>query len=76
MAEEFGDMLFTCVSIGRRLGLDCETALRAASAKFERRFSAVEEALEQTGSSPAQASLEQMDRIWDQIKAGEKQSPG
>jgi MazG family protein len=74
MAEEFGDMLFTAVSIGRRLGLDCETALREANAKFERRFKAVEDQLQKTNASLEQVSLEQMDRLWDQIKAAEKRS--
>jgi MazG family protein len=74
MAEEFGDMLFTAVSIGRRLGLDCETALREANAKFERRFNAVEDQLQKTNASLEQVSLEQMDRLWDQIKAAEKRS--
>jgi ATP diphosphatase len=74
MAEEFGDLLFTAVCIGRRLGIDCETALRAANAKFERRFNAVEDELRRTDTAIEQASLEQMGRAWDQVKAAEKSS--
>jgi ATP diphosphatase len=74
ISEEFGDLLFTVVCIGRRLGLDGETALRAASAKFERRFNAVEDELEKINSRVEDASLEQMDQLWDRIKAAEKSS--
>ena len=73
-AEEFGDLLFVMVNLGRHLGLDAEDALRHANAKFTRRFNYVEEQLEVRGSSLDQASLEQMDAIWDEIRARDKQA--
>lgn len=69
--EEVGDLLFACVNLARHAGVDAETALREASAKFERRFRAVEARLAAEGSTPQQAGLEAMDRHWDAIKAAE-----
>lgn len=73
-AEEFGDLLFVMVNLGRHLGLDAEDALRHANAKFTRRFNYVEEQLEARGSSLGEATLEQMDAIWDEIRARDKQT--
>jgi ATP diphosphatase len=71
-AEEFGDLLFVMVNLGRHLGLDAEDALRHANSKFTRRFSCLEEILEARGSSLDEATLEQMDAIWDEIRARDK----
>ena len=71
--EEFGDLLFVMVNLGRHLGVDAEQALRAANAKFTRRFGAVEDALTAEGRSPKDSTLEEMDRLWDAAKAAEKQ---
>jgi ATP diphosphatase len=68
MEEEFGDFLFAVANVGRHLGIDPEHALRAANAKFEHRFHAVEEALAQRGKAPADSSLEEMDALWDEAK--------
>jgi ATP diphosphatase len=71
-AEEFGDMLFVMVNLGRHLGLDAEDALRRANTKFTRRFNYIEDKLEAKGSSVDQANLEDMDKIWNEIRQREK----
>ena len=70
-AEEMGDVLFACVNLARRLGADPEDALRAANAKFERRFRRVEALLAAAGRTPEQAGLEETDRLWEQAKLEE-----
>jgi tetrapyrrole methylase family protein/MazG family protein/ATP diphosphatase len=72
IAAELGDVLFCVVNVCRYLNVDPETALRATNAKFERRFGYVEERLREQGRSPDDASLEEMDRLWDEGKAREK----
>ena len=72
VAEEYGDMLFAVANLARHLKLDPETALRAANAKFERRFKAVEDKLRAAGKAPGQSSLAEMDALWDQTKAEER----
>lgn len=71
IAEEFGDLLFVMANIGRHLGIDPEASLRAANAKFVRRFAYIEAALGAEGRSPEQSTLEEMDRLWDEAKAAE-----
>lgn len=71
-AGEIGDLLFAAVNLARHLGVDPETALRATNAKFERRFGAVEAALRARGTTPAQSSLAEMDALWNEAKAAEK----
>jgi len=70
--EEFGDLLFVMANIARHLKIDPESALRGANAKFMRRFAYIEEQLDANGSSPAQSTLSEMDRLWDEAKAREK----
>jgi ATP diphosphatase len=70
--EEFGDLLFVVANVARHLKLDPETALRSANAKFIRRFHAIEAKLAAHGRTPAQSTLEEMDRLWDEAKAEEK----
>ena len=70
--DEFGDLLFVVVNLGRHLGLDAETALRRANAKFERRFRAVEAALAAEGRGPEQSDLAEMDALWERAKAAER----
>ncbi|MEM1162712.1 MAG: nucleoside triphosphate pyrophosphohydrolase [Pseudomonadota bacterium] len=72
MEEEFGDLLFVMANLGRHLRVDPETALRRANTKFERRFRGVETALKKEGRSPVEASLAEMDALWDQMKARER----
>lgn len=68
IAAELGDLLFAVVNLGRKLGVDAEQALRGANRKFERRFQRVEAELARRGRRPEQASLEEMDGIWEQAK--------
>ena len=68
---EVGDLLFVVVNLARHLGADPERALRGTNLKFERRFGAIERALAQQGRVPEQASLVEMDALWDEAKAEE-----
>jgi nucleoside triphosphate diphosphatase len=70
--REVGDLLFAVVNLARHLGIDPEAALRATNAKFERRFAAIEHTLAARGKSPKDASLAEMDALWDEAKAAEK----
>jgi nucleoside triphosphate diphosphatase len=72
VAGEIGDLLFAVVNLARHLGVDPETALRMTNLKFERRFAAIEAALAAAGKNPSDASLAEMDALWDQAKAAEK----
>lgn len=69
IAEEYGDLLFVMANLARHLSIDPEAALRAANAKFTRRFAAIETALEAQGRTPADSTLAEMDALWDQAKA-------
>ena len=71
VAEEFGDLLFVMANIARHLKLDPEAALRSANDKFTRRFKSIEAALAKEGRKPEDASLEEMDALWDEAKAAE-----
>jgi ATP diphosphatase len=71
--EELGDMLFVMANIARHLKLDPETALRKANDKFTRRFAYIEQRLATMGKTPDQSSLEEMDALWDEIRAQDKQ---
>jgi MazG family protein len=70
--EEFGDLLFVIANVARHLEVDPEAALRAANAKFARRFHAIEKKLAAVGRTPAQSTLAEMDALWDSAKAEEK----
>jgi len=72
VAEEFGDLLFVMVNLARHLDVDPEEALRAANAKFSRRFASIEGALAEKGKTPAQSDLAEMDALWDAAKRAEK----
>ena len=67
-AEEFGDLLFTLVNVGKRLGIDAEAALREANQKFYRRFSAMEELCRQRGVTFADLSFDQQNALWEEAK--------
>lgn len=69
LAEEFGDLLFVMVNLGRHMGLDPEACLRAANGKFTRRFEFIEAALAKAGKTPAQSDLAEMDALWNAAKA-------
>jgi ATP diphosphatase len=65
---EVGDLLFAVANLARHLDADPETALRKTNAKFERRFAYIETALAARGHSLADASLEEMDALWNEAK--------
>jgi ATP diphosphatase len=58
-------------NMARHLGIDPEAALRDANAKFVRRFRSIEDALRAEGRKPDDATLEEMDQLWDEAKAVE-----
>ncbi len=69
--EELGDLLFACVNLSRHAGVDSEQALRAANDKFERRFRTIEHLLSERGHRVEDAGLEELDRLWDEVKRAE-----
>ena len=72
LSDEIGDLLFAVVNLARHLEVDGETALRQANAKFERRFRAIEDALRARGRRLEDASLEEMEALWQQAKTTER----
>jgi MazG family protein len=71
LAGEIGDLLFAVVNLARHLGVDGEAALRATNAKFEGRFGAIERSLAVDGRRLEDASLDEMEALWQQAKLGE-----
>lgn len=71
IAEEFGDVLFSAVNVGRHLKLDAETTLRHACHKFERRFNKMESAALDAGSSLVKESDEEIEQRWQAAKGNE-----
>ena len=69
---EVGDLLFAVVNFARHFDVDPEGALRATNLKFGHRFAAIERALAARGKSPKDATLSEMDTLWDEAKAAEK----
>ena len=72
IAEELGDLLFVVANVARHLEIDPETSLRAANDKFRRRFGYIEQRLAESGRTPEQSDLAEMDRLWDDAKARER----
>jgi MazG family protein len=68
MEDEIGDLLFVVVNIARFLKVDPEQALRGTNAKFRRRFAHVEEGLAAQGQTPQQATIDQMESLWQAAK--------
>ena len=75
LAAETGDLLFALVNLARHVGADPEAALRGTNAKFERRFAYIERALAAKGRSLEDASLEEMDALWNEAKVAEHRPP-
>jgi tetrapyrrole methylase family protein/MazG family protein len=67
-SEEFGDLLFALVNLGRWFGIDSETALRETNAKFRRRFAVIEDYARRHNLSLSEMTLDEMDEIWEQAK--------
>src|SRR5437867_4810935 len=76
IAEEFGDVLFSLVNLGRFLHLSAEDALRQAIAKFEHRFRGIEQELARRGRRLDEASLAEMDAIWDSFRRRQRGEHG
>ncbi|RLA47616.1 MAG: nucleoside triphosphate pyrophosphohydrolase [Gammaproteobacteria bacterium] len=70
IAEEMGDVLFSCVNLARHLGLDAESSLRNASGKFEQRFADMEVIAAADNTTLAEMDQEQLDALWEQAKRG------
>ncbi len=68
LREEFGDLVFALVNLGRHLGIDPEPALAATNAKFSRRFAHIERRLSEQGRTPADATLDEMEALWVEAK--------
>jgi len=72
LEDEVGDLLFVLVNIARYLALDPESALRKTNRKFRRRFEYLEDKLREQGRKPADASLDEMEGLWQESKQQEK----
>jgi ATP diphosphatase len=70
--EEIGDLFFALANLARHVDADPEAALRAANAKFQRRFAYIEDRLAAVGKRPEESSLAEMDALWDEAKKSEK----
>ncbi|MGB0046374.1 MAG: MazG nucleotide pyrophosphohydrolase domain-containing protein, partial [Terriglobales bacterium] len=72
LEDEVGDLFFVLVNIARYLSLDPESALRKTNRKFKRRFQWMEERLRANGKAPQQASMDELESLWQQAKQQEK----
>ena len=66
--EEFGDLIFSIVNLGRHLGVDSEEALKQTNRKFINRFKFVEDSIRSQGNKIEDTSLEEMEALWQQAK--------
>jgi len=66
--DEIGDLLFAVVNLARKLEVDPRAALERANAKFAERFAQVERLAEERGIELGRARLEELDRLWDEVK--------
>jgi tetrapyrrole methylase family protein/MazG family protein len=71
-AEEFGDLLFVLVNVARKRGVEAEAAVRAANAKFRRRFASVERQAADRGVALRDLDFSALDQLWDAAKAEER----
>lgn len=72
IAEEMGDVLFSCVNLSRHLGLDAEATLRRANSKFERRFLAMEASANAADKGLNTLSAAELESLWEAAKAQER----
>lgn len=72
LEDEVGDLFFVLVNIARYLSLDPESALKKTNRKFKRRFQWMEERLRASGRDPAQASMDELEHLWQQAKQAEE----
>jgi nucleoside triphosphate diphosphatase len=73
LEDEVGDLFFVLVNIARYLSVDAESALKKTNRKFKRRFQWMEEQLRASGRGPAQATMEELEALWQQAKQQEKE---
>lgn len=66
--SEIGDVLFSCVNLARHCGMDAENALRLCNNRFERRFEFIEKTLARQGRRPEDASLNELETLWQEAK--------
>jgi len=71
LEDEVGDLLFVAVNVSRFLKVDPESALRKTNQKFRRRFQWMEAELKKAGKSPREATMAEMDSLWDRSKEAE-----
>ena len=76
LVEEMGDLLFAIANWGRHVGADAEGALRAANAKFERRFASMEVLARERALVLTSLTLEQWEALWQEAKSAERSSVG
>jgi len=76
LQDEIGDLLFVIVNIARFLKVDPEQALRGTNSKFRRRFAHVEQGLEAQGKTPREATIQEMERLWQEAKGQEAKREG
>ena len=74
LEDEVGDLFFVLVNIARYLSLDPESALRKTNRKFKRRFQWMEQRLQEDGRTPRQASMDELETLWQQAKQREKRA--
>jgi len=72
LEDEVGDLFFVLVNIARYLSLDPESALKKTNRKFKRRFQWMEERLRASGRGPQQASMQELEELWQQAKRQEE----
>jgi MazG family protein len=70
--EEMGDLLFSIANLARKLGIEPESALRRANEKFSERFAGLEAQFEQQGRTVHDATLDEMEEVWGEIKRSDK----
>jgi MazG family protein len=68
LEDEIGDLIFAVINLGRKLGVDAETALRGTNRKFRSRFAKVEAGLLKQGRTPKESSLDEMEALWQAAK--------
>lgn len=73
--EEMGDLLLSLVNLSRFLNVEAEEALAGAVERFLRRFAHVRERIRERGKNMSEATLEEMDRFWDEAKRMERSEP-
>ena len=74
LEDEIGDLLFAVVNLARKLAIDPRAALERANDKFKGRFERVEELAAARGIAVGRSSLEELDKLWEEVKDGQRRS--